>query len=164
VVLHPFWHPADLKEAFVSAPDRRSVLRGAAAVAVGGVAGFVVAQNSDAAKALAAGAAANAYGAAAPAAADDPVAQLTDVPSGGGLVVGDVVITRDGDTVHAFSATCTHQGCIVSDVTDGEIHCPCHGSAFDASTGAVVTGPATRPLPVVGVEVRDGAIFRTAGG
>ena len=148
----------------MSAPDRRSVLRGAAAVAVGGVAGFVVAQNSDAAKALAAGAAANAYGAAAPAAADAPVAQLTDVPSGGGLVVGDVVITRDGDTVHAFSATCTHQGCIVSGVTDGEIHCPCHGSAFDASTGAVVTGPATRPLPVVGVEVRNGAIFRTAGG
>ena len=147
----------------MSAPDRRSVLRGAAAVAVGGVAGFVVAQNSDAAKALAVGAAANAYGAAPPAAAGDPVAQLTDVPSGGGLVVGDVVITREGDTVHAFSATCTHQGCIVSGVTDGEIHCPCHGSAFDASTGAVVTGPATRPLPVVAVEVRDGAIFRTAG-
>ena len=147
----------------MSAPDRRSVLRGAAVVAVGGVAGFVVARNSAAAKELAAGAAANAYGAAAPAAADDPVAQLTDVPSGGGVVVGDVVITRDGDTVHAFSATCTHQGCIVSDVTDGEIHCPCHGSAFDATTGAVVTGPATRPLPVVGVEVRDGAIFRTAG-
>ena len=147
----------------MAAPDRRSVLRGAAAVAVGGVAGFVVARNSDAAKALAAGAAANAYGAAAPTAGNDPVARLTDVPSGGGLVVGDVVITRDGDTVHAFSATCTHQGCIVSNVTDGEIHCPCHGSAFDASTGAVVTGPATRPLPVVGVEVRDGAIFRTAG-
>ena len=148
----------------MSTPDRRYVLRGAAAVNVGGVAGFVVAQNSDAAKALAAGAAANAYGAAAPAAGGDPVAQLTDVPSGGGLVVGDVVITREGDTVHAFSATCTHQGCIVSGVTDGEIHCPCHGSAFDASTGAVVNGPATRPLPVVGVEVRNGAIFRTAGG
>jgi Rieske Fe-S protein len=139
------------------------VLRGCAAVAVGGVAGFVVARNSDAAKALAAGAAANAYAAAAPAAGNDPVAQLTDVPSGGGQVVGDVVINRDGDTEHAFSATCTQQGCIVSDVTDGEIHCPCHGSAFDASTGAVVTGPATRPLPVVGVEVRDGAIFRTTG-
>jgi Rieske Fe-S protein len=133
-------------------------------VAVGGLAGFVVARNSAAAKELAAGAAANAYGAAPPAAADDSVAQLTDVPSGGGLVVGDVVITRDGDTVHAFSATCTHQGCIVSDVTDGEIHCPCHGSAFDAATGAVVTGPATRPLPVIGVEVREGAVFRTAGG
>ena len=148
----------------MSPPDRRSVLRGAAVVAVGGVAGFVVARNSAAAKELAAGAAANAYGAAAPPASDDPVAQLTDVPSGGGLVVGDVVITREGDTVHAFSATCTHQGCIVSDVTDGEIHCPCHGSAFDANTGAVVTGPATRPLPVVAVVVRDGAVFRTAGG
>lgn len=147
----------------MSAPDRRSVLRGAAVVGVGGVAGFVVARNSDAAKELAAGAAANAYGAAAPAAADDPVAQLTDVPSGGGLVAGDVVITRDGDTVHAFSATCTHQGCVVSDVTDGEIHCPCHGSAFDATTGEVVAGPAIAPLPTVGVEVRDGAVFRTDG-
>jgi Rieske Fe-S protein len=147
-----------------AAADRRSVLRGAAAVAVGGVAGFAVARSSDAAKELATGAAANAYGAGAPAAPDDPVARLTDVPSGGGLVVDDVVLTRDGDTVHGFSATCTHQGCTVSDVTDGEIRCPCHGSAFDATTGEVVAGPATRPLPPVAVEVRDGAVFRTAAG
>ena len=61
--------------------------------------------------------------------------------------------------MHAFSATCTHQGCTVGPVRDGRIVCPCHGSEFDARTGAVVRGPATRPLPQVRVVVRDGAVF-----
>jgi Rieske Fe-S protein len=148
------------------ATSRRSVLRGAVVVAVGGVAGFVVARRSSAAKALTAGAAANAYGAQPRAGSDTAVAKLTDVPDGGGLVLGDdkLVLTREGDTVHGFSAICTHQGCTVSEVSGGKILCPCHGSAFDATTGDVVTGPATRPLPAVGVDVRNGAVFRTAGG
>ena len=45
----------------------------------------------------------------------------------------------------AFSATCTHQGCAVGDVTDGTINCPCHGSKFAVADGAVVDGPARRP-------------------
>ena len=71
-------------------------------------------------------------------------------------MLGDqhVVITRAGDDVHAFSATCTHQGCTVDGVTDGRITCPCHGSVFDAATGDVVPGPATAPLPAVAVIVR----------
>jgi Rieske Fe-S protein len=71
-----------------------------------------------------------------------------------------VVVTRDGD-IRAFSAVCTHQGCTVATVADGVISCPCHGSRFDAATGAVVGGPATRPLPVVPVEVRDGVVVAT---
>jgi Rieske Fe-S protein len=72
----------------------------------------------------------------------------------------NVVVTLGSDsTVHAFSATCTHQGCTVSAVRDGVITCPCHGSRFDARTGAVVTGPAPRALPPVPVVVRDGAVY-----
>ncbi|MBO9555660.1 MAG: Rieske (2Fe-2S) protein [Cellulomonas sp.] len=95
--------------------------------------------------------------------AQDRLAPLTDVPDGGGVVLADlkVVLTREGSAVHGFSAVCTHQGCLVRDVRGGEIHCPCHGSAFDAATGEVVQGPATRPLPPVGVEVRDGEVVRT---
>jgi len=98
-----------------------------------------------------------------PGSAEDRLAPLADVPDGGGLVLTDqkVVLTRDGSTVHGFSAVCTHQGCLVRDVRGGEIHCPCHGSAFDATTGAVVQGPADEPLQVVDVEVRDGEVVRT---
>ena len=71
------------------------------------------------------------------------------------------MITRDGSTVHAFTAVCTHQGCLVREVRDGEIHCPCHGSAFDATTGAVVQGPADEALEPVDVVVRDGEVIRT---
>jgi Rieske Fe-S protein len=89
------------------------------------------------------------------------LAQLSDIPEGGGTIVNnqEIVVTRGtGNTVHAFSAVCTHQGCLVSAVTDGEITCPCHGSAFDATTGAVVRGPAQTPLPPVPVKVVDGSV------
>jgi Rieske Fe-S protein len=75
------------------------------------------------------------------------------------VIKGDVVLTRSGSTVHGFSATCTHQGCTVNQVSDGTIDCPCHGSKFDAATGAVVTGPAPAPLPPVRVTVRNGEVF-----
>jgi len=70
------------------------------------------------------------------------------------------VLTRtvDGE-LHAFSAVCTHQGCTVDRVADGTIDCPCHGSRFDALTGAVTHGPATIPLPPVAVVVRDGQVY-----
>lgn len=87
---------------------------------------------------------------------------LADIPEGGGVVLVDqqVVVTREsGDKVHCFSAVCTHQGCLVNQVSNGRINCPCHGSAFDANTGAVVAGPAPSPLPAVPVTVVNGSVY-----
>lgn len=53
-----------------------------------------------------------------------------------------------------------HQGCRVSSVIGGTIDCACHGSRFNAQTGAVVQGPATRALPVVPVTVQGEQIVR----
>ena len=47
----------------------------------------------------------------------------------------------------AFSAICTHQGCVVGSVEEGAIICPCHLSHFDINTGDPVSGPAQQPLP-----------------
>ena len=38
------------------------------------------------------------------------------------------------------------------------IMCQCHGSEFDITTGAVVSGPATQPLNVYEVRVTEGSI------
>jgi Rieske Fe-S protein len=76
--------------------------------------------------------------------------KTTDVPVGGGVVVGsaDVVITQpSAGQFKAFSATCTHQGCTVADVSGGTINCGCHFSKFSASDGSVKNGPAAQPLP-----------------
>lgn len=86
---------------------------------------------------------------------------LSDVPENGGTVYPDqqVVVTRGaGDSVRAFSAVCTHQHCLVSRVGGGEINCPCHGSAFDATTGAVLRGPARVALTPVPVAVVNGSV------
>ena len=91
------------------------------------------------------------------------LAAVDDIPDGGGIVLTDdkLVLTRDGDDVRCFTAVCTHQGCLVAGVQDGEIRCPCHGSAFDAATGTVVHGPATEPLEPEDIEITDqGEVLR----
>jgi Rieske Fe-S protein len=144
-----------------SAISRRSALRGLAVMAGAGVAGYAVARRSDAARAKRTTTAANGYGASVDG-GGQRVAGLNQVPTGGGLILSNfqLVLTHDADgTVHGFSAVCTHQGCVVNAVKDDVITCPCHGSTFDARTGAVLSGPASRALPTIAVTVRDGSIF-----
>jgi Rieske Fe-S protein len=143
--------------------SRRSTFSGAAVAVVGGVAGFAFARNSSAAKAKSGTTAANGYGAStASSAGGTLLAPLAQVPNGGGVILSGpkVVLTRGSDgTVHGFSAVCTHQGCTVDNISGGVISCPCHGSRFDAQTGAVVGGPAPAPLPKVAVVVRGNDVY-----
>lgn len=93
--------------------------------------------------------------------AGEPLAAVADMPVGGGLVLPDrdLVLTRpDESTVRAFSATCTHQGCLVADVVDGAIRCTCHGSRYAIADGSVLDGPAPAPLAARAVTVADGTI------
>jgi Rieske Fe-S protein len=136
-------------------------LRGLAVTLAGAVAGFVVARTSGAADAKSATTAANGYGAA-PASGGRLLAPAAKIPAGGGIVLASdkiVLTSGPGGAVHGFSAVCTHQGCTVGTVSGGAIICPCHGSRFNAQTGAVVQGPATRPLPKIAVTVRGGNVY-----
>ncbi|WP_328971082.1 Rieske (2Fe-2S) protein [Streptomyces sp. NBC_00239] len=87
--------------------------------------------------------------------------KTADVPVGGGTVIKDqkVVVTQPtAGEFKAFSAVCTHQGCLVNKVADGTIDCPCHGSKFAVADAKVVNGPATRPLPEKKITVADGEV------
>ncbi len=85
-------------------------------------------------------------------------ASFTDPRTGGPAYV---VQPASGQFV-AFSAVCTHQGCTVDAPSSGRFHCPCHGAVFDARSGAVLQGPARRPLPTVPVQAGgDGLLYVT---
>jgi Rieske Fe-S protein len=90
------------------------------------------------------------------------LATTSEIPVGSGKIFTSekVVVTQpnSGD-FKAFSAICTHMGCIVSTISNGTIDCPCHGSQYSISTGAVVGGPAPSPLPAQAIKLTGSNIF-----
>ncbi len=78
----------------------------------------------------------------------------------------DLAIRGADGAVTALSAICTHAGCQVSyqpGASGGQLVCPCHGSVFDATSGAVIQGPAATPLPKRRVVIHDGILYAVPG-
>lgn len=76
-------------------------------------------------------------------------AKTTEIEVGSGKIYPKekVVVTQPTmGTYKAFSAECTHQGCVVSQITSKGINCGCHGSQFSLSDGSVQRPPAEKPL------------------
>jgi Rieske Fe-S protein len=61
-------------------------------------------------------------------------------------------LVRRGDRWIALSAICTHRNCKLDPAPGRSFVCRCHGSEFDPD-GHVLTGPATRDLPVFATSV-----------
>jgi Rieske Fe-S protein len=67
-----------------------------------------------------------------------------------------VLLRVDEQAIVAFSQKCTHLGCVVYfDAQADRWHCPCHEGNFEATSGDVISGPPTRRLGRIAVEVRD---------
>lgn len=135
-------------------PSRRTVLRSGAA-----------AGGSLAAAALLAGCGGSSEPTAGDTAGEEtssaPLGAVSEVPVGSAVIFADqqVVVAQptEGEYV-AYSATCTHQGCQVSEVSGKEIICTCHGSHFSIEDGSVLSGPASEPLAGETVKVESGQL------
>jgi len=66
-----------------------------------------------------------------------------------------VAVVAAGGHLYAFDDACTHMGCSLGEgkLESTTVTCPCHGSQFDVSSGAVIRGPAQRPVRARSVEV-----------
>jgi len=75
-----------------------------------------------------------------------------------------ILVRLSDSEVVAFSQKCTHLGCVVYYEPDEERwHCPCHEGNFDTRTGNVISGPPTRPLGRIDLEVRDDGMIWALG-
>ncbi len=73
-----------------------------------------------------------------------------------------VIVVRHREGFRAFSAACTHLGCLVNwDSAQKMFLCPCHAAAFDEN-GAVVSGPPPAPLPKLQVKEIGDKVFVSA--
>jgi Rieske Fe-S protein len=145
----------------MTAINRRRALAGSAAVAVG--VPILAACGEDSAATGSGSGGSGGSPSASGGTVGETLATASDVPVGGCFVVSGakVVVTQpsEGD-FKAFTAVCTHQGCLVETSSEGDIPCPCHGSTFSLEDGSPISGPASAPLAAVDITVDGDTITR----
>jgi thiosulfate dehydrogenase [quinone] large subunit len=98
------------------------------------------------------------------------IGSAKNVPVGGAASFTDprtgdpsIVIQATAGKFVAFDAVCPHAGCTVEyDQSAALIVCPCHGSQFNAASGAVEAGPAATGLnPITIAKGSNGQLYAT---
>lgn len=95
------------------------------------------------------------------------IASFDELPVGGAVTFHYpgpedpcLLIRPSEDTLLAYASQCTHLQCpVLPEVEAGRLHCPCHAGYFELATGEVLAGPPRRPLPRVGLEIKNGTIY-----
>lgn len=149
--------PTNTPRTTATGVDRRRLVTGVASVAA--AAPLLAACGSDGGSDGGSATSGSGGGAPPPPPSGTSLGSVSQVPVGGGQVFPDqkVVVTQPSQGVwKGFSAVCTHAGCLVNQVADGTITCPCHLSKFSVSDGSVQSGPAPKPLPPVEIDVKGG--------
>ena len=85
--------------------------------------------------------------------------KVVNAPAPNGGTTG-VVLTRTSAGITALRVNCTHQGFPVGRV-GAVLECELHGSRFNPETGAVINGPAARPLTRYDASETNGGIYVT---
>jgi nitrite reductase/ring-hydroxylating ferredoxin subunit/uncharacterized membrane protein len=72
--------------------------------------------------------------------------------------INDLVVVRQGDTVHALHAVCAHAGGPLDQgtVVDGCVECPWHGSRFSLGDGLARRGPTVYDQPSYEIRTAEG--------
>ena len=98
------------------------------------------------------------------------ICPVADLPSGAAVraeIDGTpIALVRTGDDeVFAIYDECSHAAVALSegDVEGCTLECWLHGSRFDLRTGEPTGLPATVPVPVYPVEIRDGDVYLGLG-
>lgn len=93
------------------------------------------------------------------------VGKAIEFPVGQGKVVSVndkpvIVVNTEQSGAKAFSAICTHLGCIVEwDENRNIILCPCHDGRFSPVNGGIISGPQPAPLPELPVTVEGDTLY-----
>lgn len=87
----------------------------------------------------------------------------SDIPADGVRAItlpqGPVLVGRADGKIRAFSAICTHLGCVVQwQSAQKQYLCPCHHGIYDTD-GKVVSGPPPRPLKALDTVLKNGQVF-----
>ncbi|MFM1825419.1 MAG: hypothetical protein RLZZ37_54 [Actinomycetota bacterium] len=84
---------------------------------------------------------------------DLAVGQSLEFTSTAGIAA--ILFRSSEDKVYALSRICTHEGCSVDfDMNQNRLICPCHGANYEASDGSVISGPTTKSLAKIKVEIQ----------
>jgi nitrite reductase/ring-hydroxylating ferredoxin subunit/uncharacterized membrane protein len=72
--------------------------------------------------------------------------------------INDLVVIRQGDTVHALHAVCAHAGGPLDQgtIVNGCVECPWHGSRFRLTDGLVRQGPSVYDQPSYEIRAAEG--------
>ncbi len=76
-----------------------------------------------------------------------------------------VILIKENDNIKLLSSKCTHLGCKIDKIENGELVCPCHGSRYD-SNGSAIKGPAMKSLQEIEYRkerIEGGIIMRFEG-
>jgi 3-phenylpropionate/trans-cinnamate dioxygenase ferredoxin component len=71
-----------------------------------------------------------------------------------------IAVANVDGTFYAFDDTCTHMACSLAggDLEETTVICPCHGSEFDVTSGAVLQGPAREPVETYETRVEGSSL------
>ncbi len=95
-------------------------------------------------------------------------AKLDEIPEDHGIRVTvsntPILLIRQGDQVHAFSADCPHAGAPLEQgaVCNGRIVCPWHKGTFAIADGSLIEPPPLAGFETLSVAIENGNVLVSA--